>query len=220
MAETIKNRNVPETSIFVINNSALSEIICSDELLDEFRKPRGKIRIIFAGNLGRFQNLHLLTKGVARYLARHENSELVFLGDGREKASLERDWGTHPQIKFFPYLPFTQAKVLLEEADIGLVSLQPGIYKVSFPSKIVTYSKYGLPSLVLVERRSTIADLVQDNGLGIVPSEFDANEISDSLEQLMMDTTNHTKIKIKRWYINEWSSSIGNAQWSSLINSL
>jgi len=64
MANTIKTRNLGEIPIHIINNFALGSVDVGDSVQTEYSKSEGKFRIVFAGNLGRFQNLERLTEGV------------------------------------------------------------------------------------------------------------------------------------------------------------
>ncbi|WP_027836222.1 glycosyltransferase family 4 protein [Maritalea myrionectae] len=151
MKNTLVERGLDNLPLEIIENLPLEDFGEQGQPPSEFLKPKGKIRAIFAGNLGKYQNLHLLAEGIAECFSAYPNLELVFMGDGQALAELKEKWERHPQIKFFPFLPYQQAKEIMREADIGLVSLAPDIYRVAYPSKISTYRALGLPILVLVE---------------------------------------------------------------------
>lgn len=186
MSDTVTTR-MPRRRlpIHVINNFALQNFTPDAKPPSALVKSPNRKRAIFAGNLGRFQNLPLLVEGVARCFASHPELELLLLGDGEMKARLEREWGDHPQVVFGPFLPFAQAEPLIRDADVGLVSLAPGISSVSYPSKVLTYIGLGLPMLALVEPHSALAREIRENGLGAVPDAPTAGSIASALEQML-----------------------------------
>lgn len=184
MAETLRSRNLGNLPIHVINNPPLD----AEETLEppaELRKPSDTVRVIFAGNLGRFQNLPLLAEGIAKCFNNHPELELLFLGDGVALPELRTRWGDHPQVRFAPFLPFAQAREIISGSDIGLVSLSPNLYRVAYPSKIATYLELGLRLLALVEPESQLASELERLGVGVVPHEGTPHAIAAALEALL-----------------------------------
>jgi len=185
MAETLRARELGPLPITVINNPALETNGEAIAPPSELVKPAGKIRVIFAGNLGRFQNLPLLADGVAQCFGRHPELELMFLGDGVALPELKKRWGNHTQVRFAPFLPFAQAREIIAGADIGLVSLNPNIYRVAYPSKVSTYLDLGLRILALVEPESQMAHDFKRQGIGAVPHVATPEAIGSALEALI-----------------------------------
>lgn len=185
MAETLRARGLGPLSITVMNNPSLEIDEKTIAPPPELIKPAGTTRVIFAGNLGRFQNLPLLAEGVAQCFDSHPELELMFLGDGEVLYQLKSRWGSHPQVRFAPFLPFAQARSLIADADVGLVSLSPNIYKVAYPSKIATYQALGLKILALVEPDSQLARILERRGQGIVPVAATPFAIAAALERLI-----------------------------------
>lgn len=185
MAETLLARGLGELPIHIINNPSLDAGPARAQPPERLRKPSGTCRVIFAGNLGRFQDLPLLAEGVARCFDKHPELELMFLGDGVALPELNRKWGEHPQVRFAPFMPFAQAREIIADADIGLVSLSPNIYRVAYPSKIATYLDLGLKVLALVEPESQIATELVSARVGAVPTARTAEAVADALESVL-----------------------------------
>lgn len=183
MAETLRARNLGDLPIHVINNPPLDaeETVAPPA---ELQKPVGTVRVIFAGNLGRFQNLPLMADGVALCFDDHPELELMFLGDGVALPELKARWGDHPQVRFAPFLPFAQARGIIAGSDIGLVSLSRNLYRVAYPSKIATYLDLGLRILALVEPESQMARELEAKGCGAVPSSPEPKAITEALEKV------------------------------------
>lgn len=198
MADTLRRRQISNLPIRVINNFLLDSF---DEVTlppPSLRKSAGKRRVIFAGNLGRFQNLPVLTEGIARCFENHPELELFFLGDGAALPDLRARWDGHEQVKFGPFLPFAQARILIAEADVGLVSLTPNMYRVSYPSKVLTYLGLGLPVLALVEPNSSLARSITESGIGVIPDSNCPHDVSVALEKLLQRSG--TRARVTQWH--------------------
>lgn len=185
MADTLNRRCIGPLPLHVINNFELDSFGTSEPPPPELRKAQGRIRVIFAGNLGRFQNLPLLAEGVAQLFEARPMLELFFLGDGAALADLKARWEGHPQVGFGPFLPFAQARAIIAEADIGLVSLLPGLYRVAYPSKALTYLALGVPVLALVEPESNLAKDLAKHGHGRVPPTQTPQAIAATLAAML-----------------------------------
>lgn len=196
MANTLRARNLGELPIHVINNLSLDT--ASGETVAppaEMRKTAGKRRVIFAGNLGRFQRLPLLAEGVSKLFHTHPELELFFLGDGALLPELKARWGGHAQVSFAAFMPFDQARVLIEEADIGLVALSPGMYHAAYPSKVLSYAALGVPMLALVESESELAKAVRHSGIGIVPHDDTPEAVALALAELLRREVAPSKVR-------------------------
>lgn len=188
MAATLRARpGGAKCPIRIINNFALDTFEAGQPAPTDLAKAPDRFRVIFAGNLGRFQNLPRLTEGIGLLFDRHPRLELFFLGDGLALAELKNRWGDHPQVRFGSFLPFAQAKALIAEADIGLVSLSKDIFRVAYPSKMLTYLGLGVPVLAYVEPQSALATEISDNDLGVVPKSATPEGIAEALEQFLLD---------------------------------
>lgn len=201
MANSLRERGLGPLPIHIINNLSLetSEYITKAPP-DKLRKPKGKRRVIFAGNLGRFQQLPLLAEGVSHLFDTYPDIELLFLGNGSALMELKAVWKGHGQVVFADFLPFEQAKVLIQEADVGLVSLLPGMFRVAYPSKIISYAGLGLPMLVLVEPESELASSLQKSGVGKVPRMQTPEDIAATLHCLLQNPIDRSVVR--SWHDN------------------
>ncbi len=174
--------------------------------------------MIFAGNLGRFQNLPLLAEGVAQCFDDHPDLDLFFLGDGAAQADLMARWGDHPQVRFGPFLPFAQAKHLVAEASVGLVSLTPDIYRVAYPSKVLTYAGLGVPVLALVEPESHLAQGLESAGIGAVAQAATPEAIGAALRKLLNNPP--SRDMVLAWYKDTADQRHVLDQWGAMIAGL
>jgi len=189
MAAALRERPGRSADIRVINNFSLPDFdSVGPDLSDATIASRGdrQCRLLFAGNIGRFQGLEAFIDAMA-YLEHRPEIELVFLGEGTALAGLRTRAGERAgrQIKFVPHQPACIARRWMSRSDLGIVSLTPGIYRYAFPSKTMTYLEEGLPLLVAVEPDSELARFVADKGIGIAVPPGDPTGIARALEHLL-----------------------------------
>ena len=218
MADTLAARGLGDLPVHVINNFQLDVFGGAEAPPAELTRDPARTRVIFAGNLGRFQNLPLLAEGVARCFDNHPELELFFLGDGAALPELKARWGDHPQVRFGPFLPFAQARPLIEDAQVGLVALTPDIYRVAYPSKILTYAGLGVPVLALVEPESRLAQELEGAGIGAVAATPDADRIAAALEALL--AARPSPSHVRHWYAQAADQRIVLARWRALVEGL
>ena len=151
------------------------------------QKPEGPLRFVFAGNIGRFQNLDALLDAFATIDPKRAVLEL--LGDGREKARLQRRVLEEniETVRFHDFLPVEEAFDFTAACQIGVVSLTPNIYRYAFPAKFYTYIGAGLPMLVLVERESELAKIVLERDIGAVVGRNEEAEAAGSAINRLID---------------------------------
>jgi len=170
MKDAILERgNNEKCRIDVIQNFNLNEKIEQTIIHDEkFTKKEDVFRLIFAGNIGRFQGLDILVDAFLE-LNNLENIELVFLGEGKMKSKLKEKVAKAgaKNIRFIPHQPVEVANKIIKTADLGIVSLSPGIYRYAYPTKIIAYLSVGCPLLVMVESESALASFIKTNQIGI-----------------------------------------------------
>ncbi|MGS4948168.1 glycosyltransferase family 4 protein [Meridianimarinicoccus sp. RP-17] len=188
MAATLRARSGRLAGrIRIINNLSLDD--------GKTTKPAApqtdRFRVIFAGNLGRYQNLPLVAAGVARLFDRHPGLELMFLGSGVMERELRAIWGDHPRITFHPFVPFEEARAIIQASQLGIVSIVPGLAAVAYPSKIMTYQSLALPILGLVDPDSHIARDLEASGAGVVVRDRSESGVAEALERAITSTTLH-----------------------------
>jgi len=186
MKSTLRERGIPaDGRVEIINNFALSDGGAAATPPGLAKSP-GVFRIMFAGNIGRFQGLEHLIE-IARLLPRDGRVELVFLGDGAAKSQLMAQAGDllGSTVKFIGHVPIDVVGSALSTADLCVVSLSLNIYRVAYPSKTMSYLCAGKPLLVLVEQNSELARLVRSEAVGLVVSGESPATVAGSILELI-----------------------------------
>ncbi|MEM7745721.1 MAG: glycosyltransferase family 4 protein [Pseudomonadota bacterium] len=215
MAQTITDRGIPREKLTVINNFMLDSFADTAPVEDPDRQP---FQVIFAGNIGRFQGLEALIDA-ARLLKDNDQIEIVLLGEGAAKDALQAQATDLPSVRFRPHMPFEQAQGVIAAADVGLVSLTPGIYRMAYPSKTLTYWGLGVPVLAVIEPDSALAQTVREAGVGIVADGRDGAAIAAAILDLYARRAEigAMRARAKTLYQDHFSRDAALAAWDRLI---
>ena len=76
----------------------------------------------------------------------------------------------------------------MQRADLGIVSLIPGVYRVAFPSKTMMYLAAGCPVLAVIEQQSVLAEQLVREQFGWVPEETTPEAIAAAIQRAQEDT--------------------------------
>ncbi|AMK30011.1 glycosyltransferase family 4 protein [Pseudomonas mosselii] len=163
-------RGVTAEKIDVIYNWCAEDMICAPTApAPSGFPPPGRLRVLFAGNMGKAQALDALIDAAGLLKAAAANVTLVMLGGGVEVTRLralveERDLDN---VVFLPAVPMDQVGPYLANADALLVHLkQDPLFTITIPSKTQAYMAAGRPILMAVE--GDAAALVRESGCGVV----------------------------------------------------
>jgi len=167
MADTLKARGLERSDHIVAQPNFNLPKFGEAEVPGEYRKSKGTFRLLFAGNVGRFQALDNVVEA-AKLLADEKKIEIVFLGEGAAKKGLIEQAGelVGDTVAFLPHQPTEVADALMAEADLCLVTLAKDVYRVAYPSKTSSALALGCPVLVVVEPESHLYSFVEREGFG------------------------------------------------------
>lgn len=181
-------------------------------------KKKG-LKIIYAGNIGRFQGLENIIY-TFQYLSDYKEIELTILGEGVEKIKLKnlsKKLGTN--VKFLDYISYDLAKVFISQADLGLVSLIPNMYKYAYPSKTMSYLEQGLPILATLEKESDLGKDIKKNKFGFVVPINEHKNLADLLIKLSNDVSWKKKYRESslKIYESKFSEKVILDKWQKII---
>lgn len=167
MRASLLQRGLPTGNILIINNFIMDDGVQPEAVPSMLEKPAGTFRVLFAGNIGRYQGLEAVIDA-AKTLAEHPKLHFVFVGAGAAAEALKERAGALLGSTVFFY-PFQQLPVVLEmmrNADLALVSLQANMFRYAYPSKTMMYMEAGCRILAVIEPESELARLVLAAGIG------------------------------------------------------
>ena len=221
MLKTLKKRSSGKKYNLKIINNFPPETLKDDKdiKINSSTELKKKLRIIYTGNIGRFQDLQVIIDGMKLVLHR-KDIELLIVGDGIRKKYFIEKAKNLSNIKFFDYQPIEVIKNMIDNSDIGLVTLDEEMYNYSYPSKIGTYLQQGKPIICSIENNSEIVKQMNSLGYGF------AVEDKYSVEKLLIRLADNDqwKHKMKLNAINAYdkyfSSKVILNQWSEAVNHL
>ena len=109
--------------------------------------------VLHAGNLGFYGAWGTLLK--AAEILRNENTGLVFIGDGANRAALEASAANSPNVRFLPFRPVEQIPHVMMAGDLHIVTVRRGLEGVVVPSKLYSILAAGRPVLAVAARTAT-----------------------------------------------------------------
>lgn len=192
MADTVRSRGATDAQIAVINNFDPWDWTSSDVKQQSDAAVMGgdehppQLQVVFAGNLGRFQNLEVV---VAAAVALRTDTRIAFhfFGVGALYPMIQREIATQSldNVHLHGYRsPEHIADFMRRSASIGVVSLGPGVIRAAYPSKTMSYLRNGRPLLLLLEQDSELVRTVVAAGAGVHVASMDTEEIATVLRDL------------------------------------
>jgi colanic acid biosynthesis glycosyl transferase WcaI len=161
------------------------------------QKIRGGFSFValHAGNLGFYGAWDSLIK--AADILRNENTGLVFVGDGANRAALETSAKSSPNVRFLPFFPFEQVPHVMMAGDVHIVTVRRGLEGVVVPSKLYSILAAGRPVLAVAASGSDAARIVSESGCGLSADPDDPAEIAAAIRALRDDPNRLTQMGIR-----------------------
>jgi glycosyltransferase involved in cell wall biosynthesis len=216
------DRGVPENKVVAIPNwcdEDSSRVVAPDP--EEARRlgMNDRFNILFAGTMGKAQQLDTILTAAAICETRNPNIQFVFVGGGTDRARLEAASAGKSNIRFLPVRPMSEMPGLLALADVLLVHLKPDpLFEITIPSKTQAYLAAGKPILMAV--RGDAADMVRASGGGVTAEPGDAEGIAAAALELA--STNSAALRTmgeagKNYYYAELSLRTGVGRFETLF---
>lgn len=171
MKSTIVTRyGIPESRIQVIYNWGHEELKAhSDDenifLKQHPRKP-GEFRVLYAGNLGKMQNVELILETAS--LMKSEKDILFYIvGNGANEAMLKAYAHEHEltNVTFVGMRPPEEVADLYASADVNVIPLAQGLVYAALPSKTADCFIAGKPIILCLDEKSVFSDRLGKMGI-------------------------------------------------------
>jgi colanic acid biosynthesis glycosyl transferase WcaI len=142
---------------------------------------------VHAGNLGFYGAWNTLIE--AAKILRNENSGLVFVGDGANRASVESSAAGLPNVRFLPFRPVEQVPHVMMAGDVHIVTVKRGLEGVVVPSKLYSILAAGRPVLAVAPAECDAARIVTESGCGAAADPDDPAGVAQAIRTLRDDPT-------------------------------
>jgi colanic acid biosynthesis glycosyl transferase WcaI len=187
MRERILSKGVPPDRVRVVRDGAvLPESMPSPEnaIVQQIRSGFPFV-VLHAGNLG-FYGAWSTLVNAARIL-RNDGVGFVFVGDGANRAKLEREASGLSNVRFLPFRPAEQIPHVMMAGDLHVVTVRRGLEGVVVPSKLYSILAAGRPVLVAASAKTDAAQIVSDARCGLVSDPDDSESLAAAIRALRSD---------------------------------
>ena len=170
MKSTIVTRyGIPESKVQVIYNWGHEELKAHSEdenvFLKKFPKKAGEFRVVYAGNLGKMQNVELVLEAAA--LMKDEPDISFFIvGSGVNEEQLKNyaEEKELTNVKFVGMQPPEEVADLYAAADVNVIPLQKRLIYAALPSKTADCLLAGKPIITCVDDEAKFVRIMQEHG--------------------------------------------------------
>ena len=164
----------------------------SDPVVQEIRSGFHFVAV-HAGNLGFYGAWETLLK--AAEILRNENTGLVFVGSGANRARLESAAAGAENVRFLAYQPVERVPHVMMAGDVHIVTIRRGLEGVVVPSKIYSILAAGRPVLAVAAENSDAARIVIESGCGMSANPDDPAEVAAAIRAMRQDTSRLAKME-------------------------
>ncbi|MFR1081867.1 MAG: glycosyltransferase family 4 protein [Bacteroides cellulosilyticus] len=176
-------------------NRAIYPLDKRDTNLYEKLKLEGKFVFQFAGNLGHAQGIDNLLAAIEKIDV--EDIHFLFIGGGAKFDEIS-SFISHRGQKNVSLLGFqdrSQQNDFLNACDIGIVTLNDGMYGLGVPSKSYNIWAAGKPILYIGDDNSEIALCIKEFTLGWIVSPNDPHALKNMIEFIYDNRNNLSSIR-------------------------
>lgn len=128
----------------------------------------GKVVFFYGGNIGVAQDMDNLLR-LAVTLRGEKRAHFLLVGGGTEADRLGKS-AREEGLENFQILPACGQQEYLEmlqEFDVGLITLDKRLQSANVPGKLLGYLQCGMPTLASVNPGNDLADILRDSGAGL-----------------------------------------------------
>lgn len=187
--------------VILFNSPKLREVKKSDIFRQKFSIKKDSVIVLYQGGLSRGRGLELL---IEAFKKRDDRVVIVFMGYGELESLIKGVSEKYNNIFFHPAVP---PDVLLDYTAAATVAAVSYIYDsclnyyYCMPNKFFEYTMVGLP--VIVSNLKDLAQVVSDNGLGVIVDENTSESINLAIDKLLLmdfDQIKQNALKFSKEY--------------------
>ncbi len=132
--------------------------------------------LVHAGNLGFYGAWETLIAAARRL--ENDGIGLVFVGDGAQRAEIEKAAAGCNNVRFLPFFPASKIPSVLAAGDAHIITIRRGLEGVVVPSKMYGIWAAGRPVVAVAPAESDVASLVLRMGCGVAADPDRAEDVA------------------------------------------
>lgn len=190
MKQFIASKGVNPDKIEVIYNWGYSDEIVDiswreNEFVRKYNLNQEKFYAIYAGNIGRMQNVELIVEA-AKILKNNDKIHFLIIGDGVKKKDIEALIAKYSldNVQMLPMQPSTLATSVYFAAGVNIVPLVEGGVKTALPSKTGVVLSCGRPVIFAFGIDCEFSKQLMRYDAGVSVSASDSSELAKRIQEL------------------------------------
>jgi glycosyltransferase involved in cell wall biosynthesis len=195
----------------------------SQQLLPEiFGEENKKIKILYAGNIGFFQDWDPVIYAANELSG--ENIEFWIIGEGVQKEHLEKEVRDNnlTNVRIFPYQRRELIPIINNYADIHFIAINQQMEQEGFPSKVYTIMACAKPLVVIAGENTPLYNFLKNkNCAELVFNDRNVN-FTSAIRKLAKNKELREELGVNGYneIINNYSKKVVVSNYANLLNSL
>lgn len=170
MKDFIISKGVDADKIEVIYNWGYSDDVVDipweeNEFVKKYNLSRDKFYAIYAGNIGKMQNVEIVVNA-AKELQDREDIQFLIIGDGARREAIAEMAAGIKNVTMLPMQPSELATHIYSAAGVNIIPLVSGGTKTAMPSKTGAVLSCGQPVVFTFGNDSRFAKMIEESGVG------------------------------------------------------
>ena len=189
MKDFIVSKGVDADKIEVIYNWGYSDDVVDilweeNEFVKKYNLSRDKFYVIYAGNIGKMQNVEIVVNA-AKELQDREDIQFLIIGDGAKREVIEKMASGLKNVTMLPMQPSELATHIYSAAGVNIIPLVAGGTKTAMPSKTGVVLSCGQPVIFTFGDDSYFSKTVLNTvtGYSIAPDNY--NELKNKICEII-----------------------------------
>jgi glycosyltransferase involved in cell wall biosynthesis len=167
-----------------------------DNLLNGELSQKGKITILYSGNMGISHDIDSILQA-ALILKNEKNIAFLLIGEGekwQDAVDFQRD-NDLSNLQVLPFQPEERLPYTMALADIALVALDEGAEGLMIPSKMFYYMAAGAAVIGICKGRSDMSEIVQNSRCGVIVEPKNPEELAVVIKDLSKNVERLNELK-------------------------
>lgn len=127
--------------------------------------------IVFSGNAGRLQNMHIVISAIDKYLSENGTLPFMFVGGGVYSPQLSKLAAKHESFSYVGKVNGQEALKITNDYEWGLLPIKGEVLNYAFPSKLKSYLAAGCKIICCTNLNSSLVKNIDENDFGFSCSE-------------------------------------------------
>jgi colanic acid biosynthesis glycosyl transferase WcaI len=187
-----------------------------------FGEDNKKIKILYAGNIGFFQDWEPVLYAAKELL--DENIEFWIIGEGVQKEYLEKEVRDRnlTNVRIFPYQKRELIPIINNYADIHFIAINKQMEQEGFPSKVYTIMACAKPLIVITGEKTPLFNFLKDKNCAEIITSNREVSFTGAIRKLASDDKLREVLGMNGYkeIINNYSKEVVVTNYASLLNSL